>query len=249
MAMNRDEFVTEICDVVGKSGAATSVSGATLQTRVRTYINWGQKRIARSHNFHELNVLQTTAATVTSVQSYPMSSGTNNLGLTRPKDILSIRLIDSENSRILTRWHYRKFDRHYPYPTNYTTGRPSIYCRRGNSLEMFRIPNAAYTLYIFYPQWPSDLATGTQSSDFTNKDQLILAAGVLETYLALEEYADVKVWYQRFLGHLGDAIAVEGDVDWEPEAEPHGHGLAPGSGTPWIDPYGGVGDPLYGYAE
>ena len=111
MAMNRDDYVTEICDTVGKKTSAAAVSGTSLETRVRNYLNWGQKRIAKHYNFHEMNVYMETAATVVDTKRYPLTTGTNNLGLVRPKDINSIRLIDSENSRKLSRWHYRKFDR------------------------------------------------------------------------------------------------------------------------------------------
>ena len=246
--LTRDEFVTEICDICGKSETASAISGAVLQTRVRTYLNWAQKRVARFYNFHELNTLLETAATVADVKTYPMITGTNNLGLTNPKDISSIRLIDSENSRKLTRWSYRKFDKYFPYPTNYSTGRPQIYARWGSNLEFFRIPNAAYTLYIRYPQWATDFSTGDQTSDYENKDQLIMTAGILETYLALEEYKDAEVYYARFLGQLRDAARGEGDTDWEPEAEPFGT-LMYRSGEPWKDPFGTVDDPLYGYSE
>ena len=245
--MTRDEMVTEICDTVGKSAAAASVSGATLQTRVRVYLNWAQKRIARFYSFHELNQEKTDAATVTDLKTYPMSSGTSNLGLTRPKDIATIRLIDSHNSRTLTRWSYRRFDRTFPRPENYTTGRPSIYARWGNNLILYRIANAVYTLSIKYPQWALDLTAASQRSDYDNKDQLLVTAGVMETYLALEEYADVAIWYPKFLGQLKDAVRAEGDVDWEPQAEPFGGFREYGSGEPWVDPFGGTEDPLYGY--
>lgn len=247
MALTRSSIVTEICDAVGKSVSAAAVSGAVLQDRVVTYLNFAQKRIARFYSFHELNQLITTAATVDGVKRYPLSTGDNNLGLTRPKDIQSIRLIDSENSRTLVRWSPRKFDRYYPRPENYAEARPRIYVRWGNFLEMFRVPNDAYTLWVRYPQWPSDLDSATQVSDFENKDQLLVTAGILETYLALEEYADAQVWYQRFLGQLRDAVHAEGDVDWEPEAEPHDALPSYSSGTVYDDPYGDPSDPLYGY--
>jgi hypothetical protein len=249
MALDRDGLVTEICDVVGKSVSALAVSGASLQDRVVTYLNFAQRRIAKIHSFYELNVLDTTPVTVADVKRYPIETGTNTLGLTRVKDIQSIRLIDSENSRKLERWHYRKFDRYYPRPANYSTDRPRIYTRRGDFLELFRIPNDAYSLSITYSQWPQELTAGAQESDFTNKDQLLITAGTLEIYLALEEYADARVWFERFRGQLSDAIKAEGDVDWEPEAEPFAALPDYGSGTPYTDPYGEAGDPLYGYPE
>lgn len=247
MALTGSQIVTEVCDAVGKALTATARSGAQLQTRALTYVNFGQKRIARYHSFHELDALQESAATVDGIKRYPMVSGTNNLGLVRPKDIQSIRLIDSENSRIIVRKHKRWFDKRFPRPENYSEARPELYIRDGNNLEFFRIPDDAYTLYIRYPQWPTDLTTGSTST-FENKDQLLITAGVFETYMALEEYVDAKIWYERMLGQLRDAIRAEGDVDWEPMADGFGE---PGyrSASPWTDPFGQVGDPLHGYVE
>lgn len=239
-------MVTEIADIVGKSTDAASRSGALLSSRIQTFLNFAQKRIARHYSFHELNALSTTSATVSTIKEYPLESGTNNLGLANVKDISSIRLVDGENSRKLERWSYRKFDAHYPRPENYANARPSLYIRWVNKLELFRVPNDAYTLHIRYSKWPTDFSSGSQTSDYLNKDQLILTGGVLETYLALEEYVDARVWYERFLGQLKDAVDVEGDVDWEPEAE---QGAIPAyrSGEPWLDPHGSVDDPLWGY--
>ena len=248
MSMTRDQIVTEICDSVGKRVSASSISGATLQDRVRTYLNWAQKRIARFYSFHELDILLITATTIADVKRYPLTTGTNSLGLTRPKDISSLRLIDGAYSHKIVRWSTRKFDTKYPYPEQYSTARPNIYIRDGNYLELFKVPDAVYTLHIRYPQWAVDFTSGTQTSSFENKDQLLVTAGTFETYFALEEYNDAKIWYARFLGQLTDAVRATGDIDWEPQASPHdAEGYS--SGTPWTDPYGSTGDPLYNYPE
>lgn len=249
MAKTGTQIVTEICDVCGKALTALSISGAELQDRVLTYANWGQRRIARSYNFREMQKLEESAATVDGTKTYPMITGTSNLGLVRPKDISSIRLIDSENSIMLRRWSQRRFDKRFPYPENYSEGRPTIYARWGNNLVMYRIPDDAYTLHIRYTQWAADLTTST-TSDFDEKDQLIIAAGVLDTYLALQEYDDAKIWAARYLGTLTDEIRSIGDDDWQPVAYSDGYpdyGYGYDSGTPWLDPYGGSGDPLYNY--
>ena len=244
----RDQLVTIIADALGKARGATAISGALLEDRCIDFLNWGQQRMARFHSFHELNATYESAATVDGVKRYPLVTGTNNLGLTRPKDIQSIRLIDGENSRKLERWSDRKFDKWYPRPENFSEGRPYIYIRYGNNVEMFRIPDAAYDLYIRYPQWATTLSSSSQVSDFENKDQLLVTSGILEGYLHFEEYTDAQTWYQRFLGQLSDAVHVEGDVDWEPDAEEFSR--MPGgyrSGEPWLDPYASIGDPLHDY--
>jgi hypothetical protein len=250
MAKTRDQMVTIVADAVGKARAAISISGALLSDRCVDFLNWGQERIARAYSFDELNILKEDSATVTSVKTYPLTTGTNNLGLTRPKDIESIRLIDSENSRNLRRWGLRKFDARFPYPENYSTGRSSIYVQHGGKLELFRIPDAAYTLYIRYPRWPAELSATSSTTEYEYKDQLLITAAILEGYLHFEEYNDVVVWTQLFLGRLSDAIKAEGDMDWEPQAAEFSIGRGGySSGEPWLDPYGTPNDPLSGYSE
>lgn len=250
MPKNRGQMVTIVADALGKSESASAISATVLGDRVVDFLNWGQQRVARFHNFHELNILHTGASTVTTIKTYPFVSGSNNLGLTRPKDIASIRLIDSENSRILRRRSPRWFDQQIPRPENYVAQRPEMYIRWGNEIELFRIPDTAYNLSIRYPQWAPDLTSASQTSVFERKDQLLITVGVLEGYLHFQEYEDAKIWYQRFLGQLTDAVHAEGDVDWEPQASefmPSPGGYR--SGEPWLDPYAGVGDALYNYPE
>jgi len=245
--LTRDQLVTEICDIVGKSVSGLGTSGTLLSTRVGTYyLNWSQRRIARYYSFHELDVITTTPVTAADTKTYTFST----LGLTRPKDIHSIILVDSANSRRLKRWSYKKFDKRIPDPTTYSTGRPSIYIRYGNQIELFRIPDAVYSMTIRYPQFPTPFTTGSQTSDFENKDELLITAGVMETYLALEEYTDAAVWYQRTLGMLKDAVMSDSnDVDWEPDGEPFNSDQNVDIGQPWISPAGSPEDPLYGYPD
>lgn len=248
MALTRLQMVTEVCDTVGKRLTATSISGSTLKTRVETmYINWAQRRIARYHNFYELNATQSSAATVTSVKTYPLVTGTNNLGLVLPKDISAITLIDGANSRTLVRWDLRKFRQRIPRPEEFATDRPKIYIRVGSNIELFKIPNAAYTLKIEYNKWPTELATDGQATDFESKDELLVTTTILETYLALEEYTDAAVWFQRVKGLLDDAVAVEGDMDWEPQAAGFLDDNVRVGGEYWLVPGSTPDDPLYDY--
>lgn len=248
MAKTRDQMVTIVADAIGKSRSASALSGALLGDRCVDFLNWGQQRIARSYNFDELNINQESAVTVADIKRYPMITGTNNLGLVRPKDIASLRLIDAHNSLTLKRVTPRWFDIRFPQPTNYSTGRPEMYTRYGSNLELFRIPDDAYTLYIRYPRWAADLDSASQTSDFEYKDQLLISAGILEGYLHFEEYNDVTIWAQRFTGQLSDAIKTQGDMDWEPQSEPFNSGVGGHtSGEPWIDPF--IGGPLQGYPD
>ena len=214
--------------------------------------HWAQRRIARVFDFYELQSKKSDAATVASVKTYPLESGTNNLGLTNVKDIRSLILVDGSNterSRKLTFWNYRKFDETFPRPENYSSNIPSIYTREGDNVELFRIPDAVYTLVIRYSKWPTVFTTASQTSDFSNKDELLVTAGVLETYLVLEEYADAAIWLKKFLGQMKDAIVDEGDTDWEPQAEHFNIDKVIPVATPWRVASGHPNDPLFGYPD
>lgn len=246
------QFIPIIADGLGKSIAAVALSGAVLSSRIVDFMNWGQERICRAYNFDELNQLNTTALTVAGQLSYPLF-GTANGGwnLTLPKDIESIRLIDDQNSIKLERFHVRKFDQKFPYPANYAYQYPRIYCLRGLNVELFRIPDQVYNLYITYPSWPTPFTTTNtaQTSDFYYKDQLIITAAILEGYLHFAEYDQVKIWEPIFEQRLRDAIHAEGDIDWEPHASEFKTSKGGyQSGEPWLDPYATATDPLYGYA-
>lgn len=245
------QFLSIIADGLGKSLNATSLSGALLQNRLIDFLNWGQERICRAYNFDELTILDTAPVTAEGVLTYPLFGSANNgWNLTLPKDIESIVLIDSQNSIKLERFHIRKFDQKFPYPLNFAQQSPRIYCLRGLSVQLFRIPDAVYNLNITYPAWPTPftMANTTQVSDFYYKDQLIITASILEGYLHFAEYDQVKIWEAEFQTKLKEAIHAEGDIDWEPHASEFK--TAKGgyqSGEPWLDPYATATDPLYGY--
>ena len=248
--LTRDQLSTEICDVVGKSGNAAAVSGASLTSRVNTlYLNNAQRRLARYWNWQELVSRQDAASILAGIKSYPLETGTNNLGLYRTKDIISVTLIDGANSRSLKRLSTKPYFKRFPRPENYAQARPWVYIRYGNNLEFFQIPNATYTMQILWSRWPVDFTTGTQTSELENKDELLITAGVLETYLALEEYQDAATWMARLKGQLEDAVGVDGDSDMEWTALPFSIGPDIMSGTPWTEPGGAFSDPLYGYPD
>lgn len=245
--MTGQEFVNEVLDIVGKKASGTTASGDSLETKALRYLNWGQRTILSYYTFPEFESLKEDAVTVADVKRYPLESGTNNLGLSNVLDIQSIRLIDDSNSRRIVRKGQRWFDARYPYPEKFSTGRPSIYIRHGNYLEFFKIPDDAYTLYIRYCVKPTEITLSTTSADFNDRDKLIVTAGVYEFYKALQEYKDVEVWKGILDDELAKEVKLCGDVDWEPKRREFMDDSYYTSGEPWLDPFAGAGDPLYGY--
>jgi hypothetical protein len=246
------QFIPIIADGLGKSVQATALSGATLNNRIVDFMNWGQERICRAYNFDELTIQDQSAVTIEGQLSYPIiGSAGGGFNLTLPKDIDTIRIIDDQNSIKLEKFITRKFDQKFPLPSNFAFQSPRIYTTRGMNIELFRIPDEVYNLYITYYAWPTPFTTAltTQVSDFYFKDQLIITAAILEGYIHFAEYDQVKIWEELFMIRIKEAIHAEGDADWEPHASEFKTSKGGyQSGEPWLDPYATSTDPLYGYA-
>jgi len=133
----------------------------------------------------------------------------DDLDLTRPKDIYSIRLMDSANSRKLTYVPPRELDSKIPYTDLVGTGRSSWYTVRGRYIELFRIPDDVYPLYISYSQWPA-AADFTDSSDATPFERIDHVIVSLATDMALASLEGGSGdWFQRAKQLLGTAVSEE----------------------------------------
>jgi hypothetical protein len=173
---------------------------------VEQAINNALKTIARVKDFDELKVLDiTNAFTALEVKSYHI---VNDLNLTRPKDIYSIRLMDEGNSRKLNFVIPGKLDDVIPYPELTGFGKSNWYTRRGRYLELFRIPDAIYPLYIQYSQWPAIMVANEDEIPFVNIDDVIVE---LASDMALSklEGGGMGDWAQRAQQLLGLAVQEE----------------------------------------
>jgi len=146
-------------------------------------INAAVKALVSLNDFDEMLTLDSTSAsTVTDQQRYHL---TTDLLLTRPKDIYSIRCMDEGDSRKLIYVSPRELDTKIPYPEQFGTGRPKWYTVFGLYIELFRIPDAAYDLYIRYSQWPDVMTDDTDECVLTHVDEsiIMLAKDVANSYL------------------------------------------------------------------
>lgn len=209
-------------------------SGKTILA-VEEGINQAQKIIAMVQDFTELMVEdKTNAKTVASTKSYHI---TTDLGLVRPKDLYTIRLMDTTNSRKLTYVPFQMLDRDVPYTEQVATGKSKWYTRRGMYIELFPIPDDAYDLYIMHSQWPTPLAADADETDFVNIDHVIVALGTDIANDILE--GTNSDWMTKAQGYLGISIKEE---NYKPDtvlvAQPFncGGGVRY-SGEPWNDPF------------
>ena len=143
-----------------------------LQLIVEQAINDAHKCIARSEDFPELMVWDiTNAFTVASQKRYHLET---DLHLVRPKDIYSIKLMDTGSSRKLRQLNEQDLDRWIPYPESAGTGRSDYYIQFGEYLELYKIPGYAYPLYIRHSQWPAVLALDGDVTPYLHIDDVIV---------------------------------------------------------------------------
>jgi hypothetical protein len=135
-------------------------------------VNTAQKIIARVQDFDELVTTDTTnAATVASTKTYHL---VDDWSLTRPKDILSLRLMDETNSRKLSYYSPRELDEIIPYVEQLGEQRSALYTQRGEYVDLLPIPDDAYDLYVMYSQWPLELSGDTDETSYSEIDDVII---------------------------------------------------------------------------
>jgi len=119
-------------------------------------VNDARKVICRVRDFDNLKTRDTTSCTtVAETMSYHLI---DDWGLTRFKDIITFRLMDGSNSRKLVYKTPRWLDQNIPYPEDMGYGKPSMYTQRGYEIDLIRIPDDEYSLYLFYSRWPAPLS-------------------------------------------------------------------------------------------
>jgi len=200
---------------------------------VEQAINDAQKNIARIKDFDDLIVLNTAdALTVDGTKSYHIET---DLLLTRPKDIYSIRLMSDSDSRKLTYVPSSQLDEKIPYTEQSGKGKSYWYTRRGHNIELYRIPDDAYALYILHSQWPPLLTADGQETCYADLDDVIvsLAKDISRAYvegIPIDMIAQAR-------GYLGLALREETTrPDEKLVAQPFSLGASV-SGEYWSNPF------------
>ena len=201
---------------------------------VKEAVNNAQRVLARAHDFDELMVQDiTNAFTIASQKTYDWE---DDWGLTRPKDVYSIRYMDETNSIKLTYVSPRTLDEYNPYPEGSGVLSPKWYTQRGKDFDLIPVPEEVKALYILYSQWPEDLSGDDDTSPYDdNLEDVIVALSTDIANSILEGGA--QDWVQRAQALLGTSRHEEverPDRVWV--ARPFQPTIVP-YGEYWKDPF------------
>ncbi len=238
-ALTLAEFQTEILAGLGNRTENQSVTLA----RIVTGLNLGQSRISRSYDFAEM-----------AVTSFAQMNFTGTPGLDKymvpPSDVKTIHsfvLLDTSagvsslgQSKKVTEKPWRWFDRRFPAPEWLPPSWPEIYARWGRFIVMAPAPFLQFTAMLRYIRFPTPFVATllTQSSDFENKDDVLInyTLGYFSKGLGR---ADRAAYYEGLAKEQLDEAIEKDDTRPDIEVSRDVEGAASGGmqGPYWQDPF------------
>ena len=215
MAMDREDMRDEVRENIKRTTTGFS------NTRIDRHLDWAQNYLSNLHTYEEMRVKDTSKVTTASDNSVAWP--------TRMKDLYSMTIQDGARSTKLTYVYAREFDTKIPRPETYSIGLPSWYVDYGSTFELFRIPDAEYTLNIRISQYPIDFADDNAVSTLLRKDALLVAMATVFGFWSLREIEDASYWGGELVPALYEA-SLTGDhsgEDWVPIARGFSSGAQP----------------------
>jgi hypothetical protein len=201
-----------------KAEMRTHLGGRTdADDRFDSVLNMSQVRLARLHDFDELRAIQTINTVVTADPAADKIIDVSTLG--RYRKIYSVRLYaDNQLSRKLNKRLTKQWDEVIPEPEYYARGTPTDYTFWGpERMELWKVPDLAYTMYFRYSRWPEVLTEATVQTghlDLDNIDDLIIHLAVSYIYLGFGNIEKSNQYFAIY-GALAKEAIGEDDEDFD----------------------------------
>lgn len=190
MAKTYDQAITEVRYHIKRK------SEGYEDDRIGTNLNFSQEELAEINGFSEMRT-SFSGSFIKDQKTYSLPSNVCQ--------IISISLQDGASSRKLERWTRDKFEKHYPRPESYTSGRPWCYVQDGSTFEIYFIPNSGFSYRLWYFKYASEWTSGN-TSDFNRKDKILIAKASELCLLDLMETEEASYWGREYNKGVGAAI-------------------------------------------
>lgn len=213
--MNLGEIRARVKEILGNRD--------DLDSAINTYVNLALLRAYGLRDWRDLATL-TTETLVADTYSYNSPTG----------KILSMVLDDEANSRKLIQVSLRVFDAKVPNRSVFGTGRPTCYIPRGNTYDLFRTPDDAYSLNIWYIKKPATLSADADEPDISDIDNYLINYAVHMAFGAIGQFQQASFFYRVARDNL--KIAIQRDK-YRPDFEAPSKQLVWSAGEYWLDPF------------
>lgn len=203
-----------------------------LDDRLTTFINLAQQRIARFHDFDEMETVATTLLHNTG------SPNDRFVNLPNLREVYSLVVEDGLLSHKLVQLPQGEWDKKLPLPSQYPRGIPSHYVIWGYSVEVWPLPDKTYTLRMRWSRWPSDLMNDSDRSELREKDDIIIHFALAYSNSTLGKYDDAMAHERIAVSHLSEAIrADQVKPDLRLRGAPEDLSNRPLPAEAWRDPF------------
>lgn len=174
-----------------------------LDARLGRFLNLAQQRLARIHDFEEMQIISTSQVFNTGVD--------NDRFLTLPnvREVYAIVLLDGANSRKLIGRTRQYMDRIIPKPEYWARTWPCEYTLWGNTIEMFPLPSTTFDIRMAWTQWPLDLTDDDQASQFLQKDDILVELALAQANYGLGKEDTAKKHESRAAFLLAEAVETD----------------------------------------
>lgn len=179
-------------EVKANLGRLNLRSDSISDQRYYRVLNLIQRRIVRVYGFSELSVLDSDDVVVSGNPETDRSYTFSLSGSIRLRQIKSMRLEQGGETYNVRGLNSVQFDQLVPMDSSVITGRPVIYTRKRNALQLWPVPDQDYTWHRRYTIWPSDITAGG-TSILEDKDDVIIA--VTTAYFA-RQLGDVQTAHE-----------------------------------------------------
>jgi len=199
-----------------------------LNARLPRAINLAQQRLARIHDFDEMEILTTTTFGFTSTDADRF------LSLPAKREVFSIILLDGAQSKKLKQRTVRFWDNRIPMPEYWNRNRPIEYVLWGDKAEIWPMADAAYSVRIRWSKWPTDLVNPTDVSEFLQKDDILIELAVIYILNSLGKEEDASKHTITLRTLLAEVVTID---DTKPDLDIEPSGNYTPIGDSWLNPF------------
>lgn len=152
-----------------------------LDLRLTRFLNLAQQRLARLHDYDEMETLSDASLVFTPAPT------DGDIVLPNLRELYSIRIWDDSRSVKLQQRSPRWWDKMIPEPDYHSRDIPQIYTIWGNTVQVFPLPEKNYTnlVKLRWTKWPTPLSSPTAPSEFNEKDELLIELAIAYAYRSL----------------------------------------------------------------
>jgi len=208
-----------------KAEMRASLSNRTdLNPRLTRFLNLAQQRVARLHDFDEMEAISTS--------TFPFTQTSQDKYIRLPdlRELYSLKLIDGSNSKKLTQLTQRKWNQLIPASEEYTRRRPQYYTIWARTCVLNPLADVAgIECEIWWTKWPLPLSDDTPevASQYNQKDEILIELGLVYAFNSLGKQEDAQKHWVRARGLLAEAVSTDME---KPDLD-----ITPGPGSEQID--------------